>query len=76
MNTTSIERLEQSLDRVVAWVQAHRYRAYEPADGNSSILFPLTAGKVLPMRALQASFGTGPTRWRSGASAPTRSRCA
>ena len=53
MNTTSIARLEQSLDRVVAWVQAHRYRAYEPADGNSSILFPLTAGKVLPMRLLQ-----------------------
>jgi len=53
VNITSTERLEQSLDRVVAWVQAHRYRAYEPADGNSSILFPLTAGKVLPMRALQ-----------------------
>jgi hypothetical protein len=51
---TSIERrVEQSLDRAVAWVQARRYRAYEPADGNSSILFPLTGGQVLPMRALQ-----------------------
>ena len=50
----SIERrLEQSLERAIGWVQAHQYRAYEPADGNSSIFFPLTAGKVLPMRALQ-----------------------
>jgi rhamnogalacturonyl hydrolase YesR len=54
VNTTPIERrVEQSLDQVVAWVQAHRYRAYEPADGNSSILFPLTGGNVLAMRALQ-----------------------
>ncbi len=54
MTTPSIERrVAQSLDRAVAWVQGHRYRAYEPADGNSSILFPLTGGRVLPMRALQ-----------------------
>lgn len=47
------ERLERSLEQAVAWVQAHDYRAYEPADGNSSILFPLTLGRVQPMRALQ-----------------------
>ncbi|AMY12981.1 hypothetical protein LuPra_06267 [Luteitalea pratensis] len=46
-------RLETSFDRVVAWVQAHEYRAYEPADGNSSLFYPLTMGKVPPMRVLQ-----------------------
>ncbi len=46
-------RLEQSLTRAVSWVQAHRYRGYEPADGNSSYLFPLTRGRVFPMRVLQ-----------------------
>jgi rhamnogalacturonyl hydrolase YesR len=46
-------RLERSLERVVGWVQTNRYRGYEPADGNSSILFPLTGGKVFPMRVLQ-----------------------
>lgn len=46
-------RLERSLERVVGWVQAHQYRAYEPADGNSSILFPLTLGRIFPMRVLQ-----------------------
>lgn len=46
-------RLEESLARVVKWVQDHRYMGYEPADGNSSVLFPLTRGRVLPMRVLQ-----------------------
>lgn len=45
--------LEGSLERVVRWVQANRYLGYEPADGNSSVLFPLTGGRVLPMRVLQ-----------------------
>ena len=47
------EKLERSLEQVIAWVQAHQYRAYEPADGNSSVLFALTRGRVLPMRVLQ-----------------------
>src|SRR6266542_3549020 len=46
-------RIYRSLERVVAWVQSHDYRAYEPADGNSSALFPLTMGTVFPMRVLQ-----------------------
>jgi hypothetical protein len=46
-------RLEASLQRTVAWVQRHQYRGYEPADGNSSRLFALTRGRVLPMRLLQ-----------------------
>lgn len=46
-------RFERSLARVVAWVQNNNYRGYEPADGNSSILSPLTLGRIFPMRALQ-----------------------
>jgi hypothetical protein len=47
------ERLEHSVTRAIDWVRAHKYCAYEPADGNASLLFPLTFGKVLPMRVLQ-----------------------
>jgi hypothetical protein len=46
-------RLERSLERATAWVQNNSYRGYEPADGNSSILSPLTGGRVFPMRVLQ-----------------------
>jgi hypothetical protein len=49
----TVARLQKSLSDVVRWVQKHQYRAYEPADGNSSILFPLTGGRVWPMRILQ-----------------------
>jgi hypothetical protein len=45
--------IEESLLRVITWVQEHGYCAYEPADGNLSKLFPLTMGFVLPMRVLQ-----------------------
>ncbi len=51
--TATVKRLQGSLERVIGWVQQHRYRAFEPADGNSSVLFPLTFGKVFPMRLLQ-----------------------
>lgn len=46
-------RLERSLERVVAWVRNNKYRGYEPADGNSSILSPFTGGRIFPMRVLQ-----------------------
>ncbi len=46
-------RAEAAVARTIAWVKAHDYRAYEPADGNTSVLFPLTGGRVWPMRILQ-----------------------
>lgn len=46
-------QLERSLARAIRWVKAHDYRAYEPADGNASFLFPLTGGRVPAMRVLQ-----------------------
>src|SRR5262249_53723420 len=39
--------------RALAWVVAHEYRGYEPADGNLSPLHALTGDRVLPMRVLQ-----------------------
>src|SRR5262245_44620408 len=44
---------EESLDRVVGWVQRSGYKGYEPADGNASILAPLTGKRIFPMRVLQ-----------------------
>jgi len=49
----TISRLEDCLHRVITWVQQHGYKAYEPADGNSSIFFPVTGGRIWPMRILQ-----------------------
>jgi hypothetical protein len=49
----TVGELEKSLARAITWVQRHDYKAYEPADGNSSLLFPLTMGRVWPMRVLQ-----------------------
>jgi hypothetical protein len=46
-------RMEQSLAAVTRWVVEHDYKGYEPADGNSSVLFPLTGGRIPPMRVLQ-----------------------
>lgn len=49
----SAKRLELSLARVLAWVQQHDYKGYEPADGNASALHFLTAKRIMPMRLLQ-----------------------
>jgi hypothetical protein len=46
-------RLDESLTRVIRWVVDHDYMGYEPADGNSSVLFPLTGGRIPAMRVLQ-----------------------
>ena len=48
-----LPQLTESLARVIHWVKSHDYKAYEPADGNSSVIFPLTGGRVWPMRILQ-----------------------
>jgi hypothetical protein len=53
IRAASICRFESSLAQVVSWVREHRYRAYEPADGNASPLHRLTNGRVFAMRILQ-----------------------
>ncbi|CAM5798289.1 hypothetical protein [Rhizobacter fulvus] len=48
-------RLVESLDRLEAWVLAHRYRAYDPGDGQMSFLRHLTFGSLPLERALTAA---------------------
>lgn len=48
-------RLVESLDRLDDWVRAHRYRAYDPGDGQMSFLRHLTFGRLPLERALTAA---------------------
>jgi hypothetical protein len=47
-----IGQIERSLDRVIHWVEANGYRAYDPGDGQKSFLRMLTFGQPLLERAL------------------------
>jgi hypothetical protein len=46
-------RLSETIARLDEWVEAHEYRGYEPFDGLSSWLRPLTLRRELPQRMLQ-----------------------
>ena len=46
-------KLNGSIKRVMEWVEAHDYKGYDPADGNSSFFHPLTFGNVFLQRVLQ-----------------------
>lgn len=45
--------LVQSLERVQAWVEARHYKGYDPGDGLTSFLRPLTLGNHFAERVLQ-----------------------
>jgi rhamnogalacturonyl hydrolase YesR len=45
--------LEDSIDRLLRWVEACDYKGYEPADGNASPLHALTCGNAFLQRILQ-----------------------
>jgi hypothetical protein len=47
------ERLSRTIRELQAWVEAQDYRGYEPFDGLSSWLRPLTLGREFPQRLLQ-----------------------
>src|SRR5512137_656120 len=51
--TDTATRIEAGLDRVEAWVEKHEYRGYEPFDGLTSYLFPLTFHNQLACQVLQ-----------------------
>ena len=68
MNDQSVNdikrQLEQSLDRVQAWVEAHDYKGYEPFDGLSSWFRPLTFGNLLAERLLLQLIRQSPVNLR------------
>ncbi len=63
MNTT-IAIIESSINRVQRWVEKNEYRGYEPFDGLSSCLRPLTAGNVFAERLLQQLVRQSPVNLR------------
>jgi len=50
-----IQEVRSSIEDVAGWVEAHKYRAYDPGDGNLSYLRHLTLGTHFLRRLLTAS---------------------
>ena len=47
------QRIAQSLEKLEKWVEDHGYKGYDPADGLTSYLRPLTFGNLFLDRVLQ-----------------------
>src|SRR5579862_122340 len=47
------EKLETSIGKLTRWVEDHKYKAYDPGDGNTSFLHALTFNNLLLERLLQ-----------------------
>lgn len=56
--------LQQSLEAVQAWVEAHHYKGYDPGDGLTSFLRPLTCGNLFAERLLQQAVWKAPFNLR------------
>lgn len=54
------ERIIESLDAVQAWVESRGYQGYDPGDGLTSFLRPLTLGSVFAERVLQQAIWKAP----------------
>ncbi|MDY0045629.1 MAG: hypothetical protein RBS82_13340 [Syntrophales bacterium] len=46
-------KIEQSINKLEKWVEDHKYKGYDPADGLNSFLRPLTFGNLFLDRLLQ-----------------------
>lgn len=57
--------LEESILKVERWVEEHGYRGYDPADGLTSFLRPLTFGNLFLDRLLQQLVWRSPFNIRS-----------
>lgn len=62
--TIATPALERSLAAVQAWVEASRYRGYDPGDGLTSFLRPLTFGNLMAERILQQAIWKSPLNVR------------
>lgn len=52
--TATQEKLRLSLERLLAWAEDHRYQAYDPGDGQLSVLRPLAFNQEFLHRLLTA----------------------
>lgn len=59
-----IPLLNQSLDAVQQWVEDRDYKGYDPGDGLTSFLRPLTGGTLLGERLLQQAIWKSPINIR------------
>lgn len=57
-------QLENSLDRVRLWVESRDYKGYDPGDGLTSFLRPLTFGNIFAERVLQQAIWKAPVNVR------------
>ena len=60
----SREKLEGSIAKLAAWVEAHGYKGYDPAEGLNSFLRPLTFGNQLADRMLMQLIWKSPINLR------------
>lgn len=58
------EILERSIQKVERWIEDHNYKGYEPFDGLSSFLRPLTFGNLFLERILQQLVRQSPVNLR------------
>lgn len=58
------DKLEQSIGKLVSWIEANDYKAYDPGDGNSSFLHALTFNSLFLERLLQQSVYRAPFNLR------------
>lgn len=58
------ELLENSINKLEKWIEDHDYKGYEPFDGLSSFLYPLTCKNLLLERILQQLVRQSPINLR------------
>lgn len=64
MDSEISDLLNKSIERLLKWIDRNEYRGYDPADGNSSFLFPMTFGNVYLQRCLQQLILRSPVNLR------------
>lgn len=62
--SSHIPEIERSLDRVEQWIEAHDFKGYEPFDGLTSYLFPLTLKSRVACQVLQQAVRRSPLNLR------------
>ena len=59
-----MDAITRSLETVQNWVERHNYQGYDPGDGLTSFLRPLTFGNLLAERLLQQAIWKSPVNMR------------